>query len=158
MRLADRIELVRVENVNDLPGLDLPWAQHHVKAILDGVEIGVMRIKYVPREAYEAYPDKEELAERYYGSRDDVAGWEREHVDQPVIDFANVRHEHHRRSGVGTALYLESARWMKELGLPICSFTRSQSADAVAIWGFLKQNYKTHEKGEGDERKICLCV
>lgn len=159
MSLTNRINLKRVPNVNDLPGLDLPWAQHHVRAMLDGAEIGFTRIVYVPREAYDAYPDKKGLAERYYGSRYNVKGWARKYVDQPKIDMAKVHSKSNRRSGVGTALYLESAKWMKQLGLPICSCPRkSQSADAIAIWNYLKRHYPTDEKGQGDQKQIYLRI
>lgn len=59
------------------------------------------------------------------------------HVDKPIADFISVG-ESFRRVGVGTKLYLEGSRWMRENGLRLHA-SRCQTYQAQSAWKKFKQ-------------------
>lgn len=59
------------------------------------------------------------------------------HVGKPIVDYIRVE-DAYRRKGVGTALYLEGARWMAEQGLGLYR-SGVQTAEAFAAWESLIQ-------------------
>jgi len=59
--------------------------------------------------------------------------------NKPMVDFIRVDDDY-KRQGIGEALYLEGAKWMKEKGMQLRSSTL-QSPDAVASWKNLQRKY-----------------
>lgn len=66
------------------------------------------------------------------------------HVDKPFVAFIDVNEEW-RREGIGTALYIEATKWMKERGL-LFRGSGIQSPEAQATWKHMKK--KMHYKKE----------
>lgn len=58
-------------------------------------------------------------------------------VDRPMIDYILVD-PYYRRQGIGTQLYLEATKMMKEKGLPLRA-SSLQSSEAKAVWKKFKR-------------------
>lgn len=61
------------------------------------------------------------------------------YVDKPVVDYIRVMDEY-KRQGIGTALYQEGSKWMREKGLKLYA-SGTQSSDAKAAWKSLEKTF-----------------
>lgn len=66
----------------------------------------------------------------------EIAEFKKFHVDKPMVDSIRV-HESMRRQGIGSALYLQAARWMAERGLRLYA-SGLQSDEAKGVWKALE--------------------
>lgn len=78
--------------------------------------------------------------------------FEKFHVDRPIVDFIRV-HEPHRRQYIGTALYNEGARWMKEKGFKLYA-SGIQSPQAKTVWTKFEQEGKVGKDELGQFLRI----
>ena len=171
-----------------------------IVAIIDGVQVGSLKIEYVPENLYRRfYPGVLNFMAQIKGSnvlplderampwrklsreglikilcyngygvpgdardfanytdaklRDMVAAYEQKllagkegrefreffsfHVDKPFVAYIEVNEEFRGR-GIGTALYFEGARWMREKGMVFRS-SRMQSDEAKIVWDKFKE-------------------
>jgi GNAT superfamily N-acetyltransferase len=69
------------------------------------------------------------------------------HVDKPLVDYIHVE-PGFRRQGIGTALYLEGARWMADQGMKLYR-SGVQMDEATAAWEKLAQKGLVGEDQRG---------
>lgn len=120
--------------------------------------MGSLRIVYVPGADFAAWAHKELLLEDTVGTNGwTPERWRSHFVDRPMVEYAEVYRERDRRRGFATAMYVEAARWMGALGLPLrSSLARHQSPDSKALWASLSSRYATREVGVGGDRVFYL--
>lgn len=128
----------------------IPKALHQLSRRLDSWQnrLSMEEIEAMERrEMFFTYEDYMIKAVERHGDRRES---EKEfHVDKPRTEYIRVA-ENHRRQGIGTALYEEANRWMREqFDLPLYSSSLRQN-NAEAAWEKLRSEGKAiyHEDSD----------
>lgn len=121
------------------------WICHKISCILGQVELGYIKITYIPLERFKIhYTCIQDFLYRIKGRRadanykvnikdyNDFCSFKKYHVDYPIVDFIRV-YDKYQRQGIGTQLYIEAAKYMEELGFVLRSSTLQSSA-AESVW------------------------
>ena len=136
-------QTVKYQHVYDREGdNNRGWILHTINAMTaDGKKVGWITVEYIPKDRFAAhYKSVFDFTHKILGSYRSPSKKEfllfrqfrKYHVDYPIIGYIRVMPEF-QRQGIGTQLYIEAGKWMKELGFELHS-SLLQSKDAKAIW------------------------